>query len=87
MTRKGPLAGINPRHALALGLLAAVKAAALVGIAEAVASGIVSVIDGTDAWRGAVVLGLASGLVRAAVTWASASYATRAAIGDRKSVV
>ncbi|NYF08952.1 ATP-binding cassette subfamily C protein CydCD [Leifsonia sp. AK011] len=84
MTRKGPLAGINPRHALVLGLLAAVKAAALVGIAEAVASGIVSVIGGTDAWRGAVVLGLASGLVRAAITWASASYATRAAIGAKE---
>ncbi len=84
MNRKGPLAGIDPRHALVLGLLAALKAAALVGIAQAVATGIVSVIGGTDGWRGAVVLGLASGLVRAAITWASTSYATRAAIGAKE---
>ena len=68
---------------MVLGVLAALKAASLVGIAEAVASGIVAVIGGDD-WRGAVLLGLASGLVRAAVTWASASYATRAAIGAKE---
>ena len=83
MRRRGPLADINPRHALVLGVLAALKAASLVGIAEAVASGIVAVIGGDD-WRGAVLLGLASGLVRGAVTWASASYATRAAIGAKE---
>ncbi|MDH6182031.1 ATP-binding cassette subfamily C protein CydCD [Microbacteriaceae bacterium SG_E_30_P1] len=84
--RRGPLEGVAPRHVLVLGLLAAVKAAALVGIAQAVASGVVAVIAGTDTWRDAVVLGIVSGLVRAAVTWASTSYATRAAIGAKEAL-
>lgn len=75
--------GARPLTLAVLGLLAALKAAALVGIAQAVATGIVAVIDGSD-WRAPLVLGLASGLLRAVVTWAAGAYATRAAIGEKE---
>lgn len=80
---RGLLQGATPVQLAVLGLLAALKAAALVGIAQAVATGIVAVIEGSD-WRGALVLGLASGLLRAAITWASSFYATRAAVGQKE---
>ncbi len=70
-------------HLAVLGLLAALKAASLVGIALAVSSGIVAVIAGDD-YQGALTLGLASGVLRAAVTWAQGSYATRAALGAKQ---
>lgn len=73
-----------PRVVLTLGLLAALKAAALVGIAEAVARGIVSVIAASDDWRDAVALGLAAGLLRALTTWGAQYYATRASIGAKE---
>ena len=51
----------RPSALLVFGLLAALKAAALVGIAQAVATGIVSAIAGKDAWRGAPPPGLGRG--------------------------
>ena len=75
-----------PRTLFVFGLLAALKAAALVGVAQAVATGLVSVIDGTDAWRGAVALGIASGLLRAVTTWATPVFAVRAAAGRKESL-
>ena len=66
------------------GLLAALKAAALIAMAEALSRAIVSVIAGNDAWRDAATLGLAAALLRALVTWAAQSYATRAAIGAKE---
>jgi ATP-binding cassette subfamily C protein CydCD len=54
-----------------LGCLAALKALGLVLIAQAVASGVVSVIDGTDAWRGSIALGLLGGLLRSLASWAT----------------
>ena len=63
-----------------LGLLAALKGLALVVMAEAVARGIVSVLDGTDDWRSAIAAGCAAGLLRAGVTWATQSFATAAAL-------
>ncbi|CAN5396399.1 thiol reductant ABC exporter subunit CydD [soil metagenome] len=78
--------GAQPRTVFVLGLLAALKALALVGIAQAVATGIVSVIAGATAWSDAVALGLAAGLLRALITWASVYYATRASIGAKESL-
>lgn len=76
----------TPRTLFGFGLLAALKAAALVGIAQAVATGIVSVIAGTDAWHDALALGIASGVLRAAVTWATPVFATRVAAGRKESL-
>ncbi|CAN5362623.1 thiol reductant ABC exporter subunit CydD [soil metagenome] len=76
----------SPRTLFVFGLLAALKAAALVGIAQAVATGIVSVIAGTDAWHGAVALGIASGALRAAVTWAVPVFATHVAQGRKEAL-
>ena len=76
----------TPGTVFVLGLLAALKALALVGIAEAVATGIVAVIAGTDAWWGAVTLGLAAGLLRAGLAWGSGWYATRASIGAKETL-
>ncbi len=74
----------RPSALFVFGLLAALKAAALVGIAQAVATGIVSVIAGTDAWHGAVALGIASGALRAAVTWAVPVFAAHVAQGRKE---
>ena len=77
-----PLRYLPPegRRALAvLGVLAGLKALALVLIAEAVAGGVVSAIDGTGAWRRAVWIGLAGGALRAIVSWASDIVAVRTA--------
>ena len=76
----------RPSALFVFGLLAALKAAALVGIAQAVASGLVSVIAGTDAWRSAVTLGIASGVLRAAVTWATPVFAIHVAQGRKESL-
>ncbi|MBX3100626.1 MAG: thiol reductant ABC exporter subunit CydC [Salinibacterium sp.] len=76
----------RPASLFVFGLLAALKAAALVGIAQAVATGIVSVIAGTDAWRGAIALGIVSGVLRAAVTWAVPVFAAHASAGRKESL-
>ncbi len=76
----------RPSALFVFGLLAALKAAALVGIAQAVATGIVSVIAGTDAWHGALALGIGSGALRAVVTWAVPVFATHAAQGRKESL-
>ncbi|MGV8911381.1 MAG: thiol reductant ABC exporter subunit CydC [Rhodoglobus sp.] len=83
-------AGFGPGgvHTLfGLGLLAALKGLALVLMAEAVARGVVGVIE-TDAgaWQLAIVLGVAAGLVRAAAAWATESFATRAALGAKEAL-
>lgn len=67
-----------------LSLLGALKAAALVVLAEAVARGIVGVIDGTDAWRGAVAFGIGAAVLRAAVVWVTSVVAAAAAIGTKE---
>jgi len=83
-------AGFGPGgvHTLfGLGLLASLKGLALVLMAEAVARGVVGVIE-TDAgaWQFAIALGVAAGLLRAAAAWATESFATRAALGAKESL-
>ena len=74
------------RDLLVLALLATLRAATLVGIAEAVARGLVSVIAGDDSWRDAFVLGAAAGIMRAALTWVTQAFAARAAIGAKERI-
>lgn len=67
------------RALIVLGVLSAVKALALVLIAQAVASGLVGVIRGDSDWRRDVVLGLVGGALRAGSGWATDVVASRAA--------
>ncbi|WP_343924852.1 thiol reductant ABC exporter subunit CydC [Rhodoglobus aureus] len=83
-------AGFGPGglHTLfGLGLLAALKGLALVLMAEAVARGVVGVIEAdARAWQFAIGLGVAAGLLRAAAAWATESFATRAALGAKEAL-
>ncbi|MEL0625384.1 thiol reductant ABC exporter subunit CydD [Salinibacterium amurskyense] len=83
-------AGFGPGgvHTLfGLGLLASLKGLALVLMAEAVARGVVGVIEAdAAAWQFAIALGVAAGLLRAATAWATESFATRAALGAKESL-
>ncbi|MGL4338958.1 MAG: ABC transporter transmembrane domain-containing protein, partial [Rhodoglobus sp.] len=74
----------EPKPTLLFSVLAALKAAALVGIAEALSRGIVSVIDGTETWRDALALGLAATLLRALLSWAAQAMAARTALGAKE---
>ncbi|MEX5263001.1 thiol reductant ABC exporter subunit CydC [Kocuria sp. CPCC 205231] len=82
--RRPPLGPGGAGAVLALGVLAALQALALVLMAEAVARGVVGVLDGApEAWQRALVLGVGAGALRAATTWAAQYVAARAA-GDAK---
>ena len=76
--------GVPARTLFALGLLAALKALSLVGIAEAIGRGVVGVIAGDGSWQAAITIGLGAGILRALTAWASQSFATRAAIGAKE---
>ncbi len=67
-----------------LGLLAALKALALIMMAGAAAAGTVSVIDGSQQWRVAVLWGLASAVLRALVTWGHRVVAARSMLGAKE---
>lgn len=67
-----------------LGLLSTLRAFALIGLASALAAGIVSVIDGTDSWTGALVWGLVSAAARAIIDWAHRVVAAKAVLGAKE---
>lgn len=67
-----------------LGMTSALKALALVGVATALASGITALIDGDASWRDAVVLGIASAVLRALMTWAQRVVSARALLGTKE---
>ncbi|MGV8877001.1 MAG: thiol reductant ABC exporter subunit CydC [Rhodoglobus sp.] len=83
-------AGFGPggvRTLFGLGLLASLNALALVLMAEAVARGVVGVIAAdVRGWQGAIMLGVGAGVLRAATTWVTESFATRAALGAKESL-
>jgi ATP-binding cassette subfamily C protein CydCD len=83
-------AGFGPGgvHTLfGLGVLAALKGLALVLMAEAIARGVVGVIEeDAAAWQFAIGLGVVSGVLRAVTAWATESFAARAALGAKESL-
>lgn len=81
-----PLGAGARRSLYLLGLLAAMKAAALVIIAEAAAVGIVSIIAADTRWHTAVAAGAVGALLRAALAWAEQATAQRAALGAKESL-
>lgn len=80
----GPVsAGLGPggrRAVLVIGALSALKAIALVMIAESLATSISAIAAGTSGWRDAVLLGAIGALVRAGSTWAVGTIAAREAV-------
>lgn len=69
-----------------VGVLAAVTAASLVLLAEAIARGVASLATGDTGWRDALVWGVAAALLRAGAAWATQVVAARAAIGTKERV-
>lgn len=94
---RSPLAGLREldRPTLyVLGLLSALKAAALIGLAGALSDGIVGVIHGgvihhgvsqpgVD-WPAVLAIGAGSAIVRAIVTWAHRVVSARALLGTKE---
>ncbi|MEX5272082.1 thiol reductant ABC exporter subunit CydD [Kocuria sabuli] len=79
MTRS-PLGPGGVAAVFALALLGALKALALIGLAEALARGIVGVVNGDPgAWQASLLLGAGAGLLRAGTTWGTQIVAVRAA--------
>jgi len=74
-----------PLTLFVLGLFAALKAAGLVLLAESVATGVVAIINGDDP-RTSVILACAAGVLRAAASWATQVFATRAALGAKSAL-
>jgi ATP-binding cassette subfamily C protein CydCD len=82
-----PLAGLRTldRSTLyLLGLLSALRAAALIGLATALSLGISGLADGSVDWNSVTTWGAGSVLLRTAVTWAQHVVAARAALGAKE---
>ncbi len=73
----------GPRTLAGLTVLSALKALALVALAESIARGVVAVVSGDDVapW---MLLGAAAGLARGAVAWAIRVLTARAAVGTKQ---
>jgi ATP-binding cassette subfamily C protein CydCD len=85
--RNSPFAGldaIDRRTLYLLGLLSALKAFTLIGMATAVTTGVVDAIAGRLDWWAVLPLGIGSALVRGAVSWMHRVVAARAAIGVKE---
>ncbi|GAB3527936.1 thiol reductant ABC exporter subunit CydD [Arthrobacter monumenti] len=67
-----------------LGLLAALKAAGLVLIAQAVATGIASLAAGAVDWTGLLAEGILGAIIRSVAVWGQESTAQRAAAGVKE---
>lgn len=86
---RSPIAALPASSRPALAWLAAIgvgRAISLVLIAEAVTRGIVAIIDGTDAWRGAIALGIGAVGIRALLEWLTQVVSRRAAVGAKESL-
>lgn len=85
---RSPFAGgIGPggaRTLYVLGLIAAVKAVALIGVAEALARGIAGLFTGSTDVTTAIQIGAVAVLARAGATWAGQWFATRASLGAKE---
>ncbi len=67
-------------------LLAAGRALALVIMAEAVSTGIASVVARTEGWHGAIAWGIGGALLRAAITWGTRTFSTRSALASKEAL-
>ncbi len=83
-SRRAGLAGLEQPTLYLLGLLSTLKAIALVGLATALASGVVGVIGRDADWSFVIGVGAASALLRALVTWAHRVVASRALLGAKE---
>jgi ATP-binding cassette subfamily C protein CydCD len=85
--RNSPFAGldaIDRRTLYLLGLLSALKALTLIGMATAVTTGVVDAIAGRLDWMAVLPLGIGSALLRGVVSWMHRVVAARAAIGVKE---
>lgn len=80
------LADLGRGRIYALALLGAVKALGLVLMADAVASGLVSLAAHSDAWRTALLGGVLGALLRAAASWGLQVASARTAAGVKESL-
>ena len=60
-----------------LGLFSAIRALGLVLLAGALATGIVSVIEGDERWHGSLITALLAAVLRAGAHWATQAFAAR----------
>jgi len=84
---RSPFANLPPRSQrplVILGALSVGKAVALIVLAQAIAMGVVSAIQGTDRLALAATLGIAAAIVRALLVWLTQIVAERAAVGARE---
>ncbi|WP_081744598.1 thiol reductant ABC exporter subunit CydD [Arthrobacter sp. H14] len=79
-----PVSTTSRRALYLLGLLAALKAAGLVLIAQAVATGIASLAAGAVDWTGLLVEGILGAILRSLAVWGQESTAQRAAAGVKE---
>ncbi|UNK47633.1 thiol reductant ABC exporter subunit CydD [Arthrobacter sulfonylureivorans] len=79
-----PVGAAGKRALYLLGLAAAVKAAGLVLLASAVASGVAGLAAGTFSWDGVLLPGVIGALLRAAAAWGQDVAAQRAAAGVKE---
>jgi ATP-binding cassette subfamily C protein CydCD len=68
---------------LVIGVLSALRAVALVLVAESLAGSIAALAAGTSGWRDALLLGAIGALLRAITSWAISATAAREAIGAK----
>lgn len=79
-----PVGPTSRRALYILGVFAALKAAGLVLLAQAVAQGIAILANGPGDWSGVFVEGTAGALLRAAAVWGLEATAQRAAAGVKE---
>ncbi|MBT1002101.1 thiol reductant ABC exporter subunit CydD [Paenarthrobacter sp. DKR-5] len=79
-----PPAGPARRALYLLGLLSALRACAIVVLAQAVASAVVSIIAADGRWQQSLTAGAAAVVVRAALAWAQQVTARRTAAGAKE---
>jgi ATP-binding cassette subfamily C protein CydCD len=84
---QSPLAGLAVKTwptLYLLGVLSALKAVAIIGLATAVATGVIEVIGGGSGLAAVLAIGIGSALLRAFVAWAHRTVATRALLGTKE---
>ena len=82
-------AGLGPgglRGVVVIGLLSAVRAVALVMIAESLAGSIAAIADDRHDWQGVILLGAVGAVLRAGSTWAIGTVAAHEAVTAKKRI-